>query len=267
MPTKYGAVVKYGYILISFDADFDRTQKGRKKPETILIKRILLCVVRHLGKGDRMKPVNSAELRVQFTGTRFCQFVQHLLRRQSQSERTQGVFGIIALLPEAARTLAEEFIDRWNTRAYDRDFWQRDTADVFDEIIDDARSVLRPLGLATDDEAAFNLFNIVVLNYAYSACDQQKMREFMGIARDSFPWTSAVALLYPVSATIYIATTTPASSAMVIGYGMSALGYLLFAAGIFGGTFRILGLRNRWQVFGAAVLSFVVGTVLSITWA
>lgn len=210
-----------------------------------------------------MGSVNLAELRAQFTGTRFCQLVQHHLRRQSQSERTQGVLRTIASLPETARTLAEEFIDRWNTRIYDRDFWQRDTADVFDEIIADARNVLRPLGLAKDDEAAFNLFNIVVLSYAYSAFDQPKMREFMGITRASFPWPSAVALLYPVGATIYIATTTPAGFVTVIGYGIANLGYLLFAAGIFCGTFRILGLRNRWQVFGAAVVSFVLGTVLS----
>ncbi|BAS26751.1 hypothetical protein [Limnochorda pilosa] len=210
-----------------------------------------------------MKPVNLPELRAQFAGTRFWQLVQHHLRRQSQGELTQGVHGTVALLPEAARDLAEEFIDRWNARVYDRSFWQRDTADVFDEIIGDARSVLRPLGLATDEEAAFNLFNIVVLSYAYSAYDQPKMREFMGIERAAFPWPSALALLYPVGAAIYIATTTPAGSTMVIGYGIANLGYLLFAAGILGGSFRILGLRNRWQVFGAAVISFVAGSMLS----
>jgi len=210
-----------------------------------------------------MKPVNLAELRAQFKGKRFCELVSHHLRRLSQAQRTQGVQGTVALLPEAARGLAEQFIDRWNTRVYDRDFWQRDTADVFEEIIEDARGVLRPLGLATDDEAAFNLFNIVVVGYAYSAYDQPKMREFMGIAHVGFPWPSTIALLYPVGAAFYIATATPANSSMVVGYAMANLGYLLFAAGMFGGSFRVLGLRNRWQVFGAAVVSFVLGTVLS----
>lgn len=134
---------------------------------------------------NQMKPVNLAELRDQFRGTRFYQLVQHHLRQQSQRERIHGFHGTVDLLPESTRNLVEEFIDRWNTRAYNRDFWQRDTADVFDEIINDARSILRPLGLATDDETAFNFFQIVVLNYAYSAYDQPKMREFMGI-RPSF---------------------------------------------------------------------------------
>lgn len=210
-----------------------------------------------------MGSVNLTEMRTQFAGTHFSQLVQHHLRRQSQRERTQGVHATIVLLPEAARELAEGFIDRWNTRVYDQDFWQRDTADVFDEIIADARNVLRPHGLANDDEAAFNLFNIVVLSYAYSAYDQPKMREFLGIKGAGFPWPSAIALLYPAGATLYIANATPAGFASVIGYGIANLGYLLFAAGIFGGTFRVLGLRNRWQVFGAAVVSFVIGTVLS----
>ena len=117
------------------------------------------------------------------------------------------------MLPEVARGLAEGFIDRWNSRAYNPQFWQRDTASVLDEIIDDARTVLGPLGLATDDEAAFNLFNIVVMNYAYSASDKPKMREIMGIAGYGFPWQSAAALLYPVSASIYVATMAPAGTA------------------------------------------------------
>lgn len=209
-----------------------------------------------------MKRINFSELRANFTGTRFSDLVQHHLRRQSQRQRIQGVQGTIALLPKAARGLAEEFIDRWNSRIYDRFFWQRDTSEVFDEIVADARIVLRPLGLEKDDEAAFNLFNIIVMNYAYSSYDQPKMREFMGIAGRKFPWQSAVCLLYPVGATIYLGSATLAGAAAVIGYGISNLGYLLFAAGIFTGTFRVLGLKTRWQVFGVAIVSFLLGTVL-----
>ncbi len=212
--------------------------------------------------GMSMKSVNLAELGSQYRGSRFYQLVEHHLRCQSQDQRTQGLQETVALLPEIARGLVEGFIDQCNARTHNRDFWQRDTASVFDEIINDARSVLRPVGLENNDEAAFNLFNIVVLNYAYSAYDQPKMREFMGIVESGFPWPSLVALLYPLGATIYIATT-PASPVMVVGYGLANLSYLLFAAGIWSGSFRILGLKNRQQVFGAAGMSFILGIVLS----
>jgi hypothetical protein len=210
-----------------------------------------------------MDPVNLTDLRAQFKGTRFCQLVQHHLRRQSQTQRIHGIQGTMALLPEKARGLDEGFIDRWKTRVYSEGFWQRDTASVLDEIINDAREVLRPFGLASNDEAAFNLFNIVVLSYAYSAYDQPKMLEFMRIAADGFPWPSTLALLYPIGAAIYIATWTPAGPAMVVGYSLANLGYLLFGAGIWAGSFRILGLKRRWQVFAAAVATFGVGTMLS----
>ena len=210
-----------------------------------------------------MQSINLPDLRAQFAGTRLRELVQHHLRRQSQRRRIDGLQATINLLPEVARGVAKGFIDRWNAHVYDQEFWERDTSEVFDDIIADARTVLRPLDLETDDEAAFNLFNIVVMNYAYSAYDQPKMREFMGILGGSFPWPSALGLLYPITAIVYVGTATPAGAAMVVGYGIANLGYLLFVAGVFGGTFQILGLNNRWQVFAAAVAAFLLGTLLS----
>ena len=119
-----------------------------------------------------MQSINLPDLRAQFAGTRLRELVQHHLRRQSQRRRIDGLQATINLLPEVARGVAEGFIDRWNAHVYDQEFWERDTSEVFDDIIADARTVLRPLDLETDDEAAFNLFNIVVMNYAYSAYDQ-----------------------------------------------------------------------------------------------
>lgn len=50
---------------------------------------------------------------------------------------------------------------------------------------------------------------------------------------------------------------------MVIGYGLANLGYVMFAAGIFAGTFLIFGITKRWQVFVGAIVAFLVGTILS----
>ena len=74
---------------------------------------------------------------------------------------------------------------------------------------------------------------------------------------------STLALLYPVSAAIYMVVSTPASPLTAAGYGLANLGYLLFGAGIWAGSFRIFGLKKRWQVVAAAVTAFIGGTVLS----
>ncbi len=78
-----------------------------------------------------------------------------------------------------------------------------------------------------------------------------------------FPWLSAISLLYPVSATVYISTQTPARPLMILGYGLANLGYLLAAAGMFKGTFKIFGFKKRRHVFTAAVIFFLIGTILS----
>ena len=69
-----------------------------------------------------------------------------------------------------------------------------------------------------------------------------------------FPWVSAIALLYPIAAMIFLTVRTPASSIMIAGYGLANLGYLLFAAGILAGTFRVLGLKKRWHVLALAIV-------------
>lgn len=82
-------------------------------------------------------------------------------------------------------------------------------------------------------------------------------------AAAEFPWFSALSLLYPITAMAYIATWTPATPTIVVGYGAANFAYLLLVAGIFTGTFRVFGLRKRWQVFALAVGCFVLGTYLS----
>ena len=210
-----------------------------------------------------MQEINLEEARQGFHGKAFCTLVKHHLDRQKQDTRILGIQETIEMLPEDARPLAEPFIDHWNTRAYEKDFWQMDTAIVFDEIIDDARSVLSESGVQFDDETLFNIFNIIELNYAYSVYDQPKMRKFMGIRSNRVPWLSAISLFYPVWTAFSMSTRTPASFPMVIGYGLADLGYVMIAAGIFAGTFRIFGITKRWQVFVGAIIAYLVGTILS----
>jgi hypothetical protein len=225
--------------------------------------RRLTLNVRRIEMDRQLKPINLSELRAGFAGRPFSQLINHHLNRQSQGQRIQGINGSIAMLPEEARGLVEAFIDRWNLRAYDRAFWQTNTASVFDEITEDAKNVLSEVGLHADDEMLFNIFNVIVLSYAYSAYDQPKMREFMRVKGSIFPWVSAISLLYPIGAAIYIATQTPAKPSMIVGYGLANLGYLLIGAGTVKGTFKILRLKERWHVLVAGAIAFLLGTFLS----
>jgi|GEM_PF-2986411 len=82
------------------------------------------------------------------------------------------------------------------------------------------------------------------------------------IPAQRFPFVSFIALLYPVAAMLSL-SETPISVVGILGYGFANLGYLLLAAGIFFGQFRAFGLESRVPTIIAAVISWVVGVVLT----
>ncbi|MGD9617447.1 MAG: hypothetical protein AB7H90_20305 [Alphaproteobacteria bacterium] len=95
---------------------------------------------------------------------------------------------------------------------------------------------------------------------------QAKLRanEAREIPRSTFPWPSAVALLYPIIAMLYIASYVPTPPfAMIIGYGLANLGYMLVVAGIIVGHFRIFHLERRLHVILAGAAFYVLGTFLT----
>ncbi len=76
-------------------------------------------------------------------------------------------------------------------------------------------------------------------------------------AKRPLPWVSGIALLYPIAASFYIAGYTPTSVMIVVGYGLTNLAYLMFAAGVIAGHFYIFHLQTRLHVFPAAGFSVI----------
>ena len=118
-----------------------------------------------------------------------------------------------------------------------------------------------------DQELAFGLFQMATLSFAYTAADQAKAREFMGI-RSAFPWPSSVALAYPLAAGAWMyhqAATTGLASPVILalGYGVASLGYLLLASGLVFGKFGALRLRSRPIVLGTGLAALLLGTFIS----
>ena len=77
-----------------------------------------------------------------------------------------------------------------------------------------------------------------------------------------FPYPSLLALLYPVLAILWMAKI-PAHPLVILGYGFANLGYLLGAATVIPGHFRILGLNDRIPALIAAIVFWVIGVALS----
>ena len=111
-----------------------------------------------------------------------------------------------------------------------------------------------------------NLGGRVVIFAKESSIDESQsefMKSFGGSREQpSFPWISSLTMLYPMVAMVTIANQgVPILS--ILGYGFANLGYLLFCAGILAGSFRVLGFRYRIPTIIAAVVIWIMGTVLS----
>jgi len=72
---------------------------------------------------SKYQPINLSKLRATFKGSPFSQLIEHHLNRQNQDQRIQDIHGIKAMLSDETGELVEDFIDRWNLRAYDQSFW------------------------------------------------------------------------------------------------------------------------------------------------
>jgi hypothetical protein len=79
--------------------------------------------------------------------------------------------------------------------------------------------------------------------------------------KHGFPYLGLAALLFPVVAMVSMRNEQVALSP-IVGYGLSNLGYLLAAATIVPGHFRVLGLESRIPTFISAVLFFSSGALL-----
>ena len=74
-------------------------------------------------------------------------------------------------------------------------------------------------------------------------------------------YSSTISLLYPIVAMIYTATKIPQVPVILV-YGLSQLGYVMFFAGVYKGTFLVFNLDKRRQVLSVAIILIVSGLVL-----
>ena len=76
-------------------------------------------------------------------------------------------------------------------------------------------------------------------------------------------WSTYI-LLYPICGTIWISNLSDSITFwQILGYGISQLGYLMIAAGLISGTFKVFNLRKRFHVLGVAMACLVIGIYFS----
>lgn len=115
----------------------------------------------------------------QLSGRKFGELVLHQCRKHNLARTIAALQGAVEQLPPAARPCVESWIDQMNPAALDADFWRSDCGDVFLDICLRARQKLKGLVPEPTDDQVFNMFQIILLNFAYSSHSDPKSKAFV----------------------------------------------------------------------------------------
>lgn len=131
-----------------------------------------------------MNNINIVELEKGFRGKPFNKLIEAHINKQNEVGLYNVSCGLKTHLPLQVQSSIEGFIDVWNESVYSKEFWITDTAEIFISIVNSATEVLKNSWVEdVDDEMLFSMFQIVVLNYAYTAVNQTEMQKFLGIKK------------------------------------------------------------------------------------
>ena len=117
-----------------------------------------------------MTNVSIEALQKQFRGSRFGDLIL-LHRRENDMQTTiAALLGVTERLPPTAQPLVESWLDEMNTNALSEQFWKQDCGEALSIITTTAAAAkLRSAGVEPTSDDLFNMFQIIVLNFAYAA--------------------------------------------------------------------------------------------------
>lgn len=123
--------------------------------------------------------VDLTRLQTQFTGRRFADLVLQHANQQSLEQIERAALGTMNNFPKSFFPDIELLLDEMNEYLYSRDFWDSDCGDVFADVLGRAKAKLIARNQEISNEKLFDMFNLVVLNFARGALMQPKMAEFI----------------------------------------------------------------------------------------
>jgi hypothetical protein len=124
-------------------------------------------------------PVSTAELAQGFRGRRFGELVLYHVKRESLSQIVAALMHTISLLPQQLQRVSEEWIDTNNHLGLNEQFWQSDCGEVCLSILERAKQHSSRNGVQADNDTLLNLFQIVVLSFAYTAHREPSSKAFI----------------------------------------------------------------------------------------
>ena len=126
-----------------------------------------------------MTAVSIDQLAEQFEGRKFGELVLHHIDKQPFEQIVAAMQGTMEGLPAQVRGEVEGLIDSANSLAFKKEFWSDDCGRILKFISSMVEKELQEKGCGLSEENTFDVFNIIVLNYAYSAHKDPRMKKFI----------------------------------------------------------------------------------------
>jgi hypothetical protein len=123
------------------------------------------------------KSITPNDLAQQYRGRPFGELILYHVTRESLQQVTEELFR--AILPDELQRVRQNWIDLNNPYALREEFWKSDCGDVLLSIVGRAETFSASHGINADDDTLLNLFDIVVLAFAYTAHSDNRAKEFV----------------------------------------------------------------------------------------
>jgi len=126
-----------------------------------------------------MTDVSIDKLAEQFEGRKFGELVLHHIDKEPLEQIVAAMQGTMEGLPPQVRSEIEGLIDNANPLATKKEFWSDDCGKIFRFITSIAQKELQEKGVQPSKDNLFDVFNIIVLNFAYSSHKDPRMKKFI----------------------------------------------------------------------------------------
>lgn len=126
-----------------------------------------------------MATIDIEALARQFSGKKFGELVLEHRRQQPPEQLLAAIQGTMEPMPPGIQPHVEGMLDRANTLAPKKDFWADDCGRVLLFICSMIDEELIASGLKADQNTLFGMFNVVVMNFAYSSHRDPRLAVFI----------------------------------------------------------------------------------------
>lgn len=135
-----------------------------------------------------MEKTDIKALAAQFKGRKFGELVLLHMRQQPIPQLVNAMQGTLPNLRPEVQSVAMDIIDAANPLAGEKEFWADDCGQVLLFMATLIEKELQKHGLTAINDELLDLFNMIVLNFAYSAHQDSGLEKFIKTSTGTGLW-------------------------------------------------------------------------------